>query len=328
MRKFKMQGKITLEEHFAMEGTFADTSRFSMPGMAEDLQTRLTDFENIRLKEMDEFDIELAIQSLNAPGVQAMLETSEAVEMAQRANDYLAEQCARRPDRYAGFAALPMQEPEAAIDELTRCIRDLGFKGALVNGFTQKDTPETVIYFDGPEYRPFWAAVEALNVPFYLHPRNPLPSRSQYFEGHPWFTNSAWAFAMETAMHALRLMGSGLFDEFPKLQIILGHLGERIPFDLWRLDHRLKKSPQGIPAKQPMRYYMQNNVHLTTSGNFHDPTLNLSITEMGLERIMFSVDYPFETTSDAAVWFDNCELSSADKVTIGRTNAQKMFNLD
>ncbi len=323
-----MQGKITLEEHFAMEGTFGGTSRFSVPGMAEDLERRLLDFEDIRLKEMDEFGIELAIQSFNAPGVQAILGASEAVELSRRANDYLAEKCTQRPDRFAGFAALPMQDPEAAIMELTRCIGELGFRGALVNGFTQKDTPDSVIYFDGPEYRPFWAAVEALGVPFYLHPRNPLPSRSHYFEGHPWFTHSAWAFAMETAMHALRLMASGLFDEHPNLQIILGHLGERIPFDLWRLDHRIKKSPQGIPATKSMRHYMQNNIHLTTSGNFHDPTLQLSITEMGLERIMFSVDYPFETTEDAAAWFDNCGLSDADKLTVGRTNAQRMFGLD
>jgi len=129
-------------------------------------------------------------------------------------------------------------------------------------------------------------------------------------------------------MHALRLMGSGLFDEYPKLQLVIGHLGERIPFDLWRLDHRLKKSPQGIPAKKTMREYMRNNVHLTTSGQFYDPPLHLTMHEVGVERIMFSVDYPFETTEDACVWFDDAVLTEPERLAIGRNNAIKLFNLD
>ena len=128
-------------------------------------------------------------------------------------------------------------------------------------------------------------------------------------------------------MHTLRLMGSGLFDDYPKLQLVLGHLGERIPFDLWRLDHRLKKSPQGIPAKKSMREYMCNNIHLTTSGQFYDPPLHLCMQEVGVERIMFSVDYPFETTEDACNWFDDAELMEADRLSIGRINAIKLFNL-
>lgn len=323
-----MEGKITFEEHFAMEGTFRELERFSIPGVAEDLGRRLLDLHDIRLGEMDEYGIEYAIQSQNAPGVQAEPDVKKAIEFAQRSNDYLAEECTKSPGRFGGFAALPLQDPEAAARELTRCMKDLGFHGALVNGFSQKDVEDSVIYYDGAEYWDFWKVVEELDAPFYLHPRNPLPSRLQYFEGHPWFTNSAWAFAMETAMHALRLMGSGLFDAAPKLKIILGHLGERIPYDLWRLDHRIKKSPRGIPAKKTMREYFLENFVITTSGNFRDPTFRCAEEEVGLERIMFSVDYPFETTADAATWFDNREMDEADRLRVGRTNAVRLFKLD
>ena len=323
-----MRGKITLEEHFALPETFTSTTRFSKKGMGEDLRRRLMDLQGERLKEMDQFGVEFAIQSLNSPAVQAVQNVRAAIELAERANDVLANEVAKRPDRLAGFAALPMQDPEAAIVEMRRCIKDLGFVGINVNGFSQKEDLNSLIYYDVPAYRPFWASVEKLDVPFYMHPRNPLTDQMPFFEGHPWFTNSPWAFALETAMHTLRLMGSGLFDDFPNLQLIVGHLGERIPFDLWRLDHRLKKSPQGIPAKKTMREYMCNNIHLTTSGQFYDPPLHLAMHEVGVERIMFSVDYPFETTKDACTWFDSAELSKADRLTIGRNNAINLFNLN
>lgn len=323
-----MQGKIALEEHFTLPETRNEMSRFSLPGTGEDLKRRLTDLHDIRLGEMDKFGIELAIQSFNAPGVQAVPNVDNAIELAQRANDTLAEEVAKRPDRFAGFAALPLQDPDAACVELTRCIKELGFKGALVNGFTSKGDMETVIYYDLPEYRPFWASVQELGMPLYLHPRNPIQSRLQSYEGHPWLEHSPWAFAMETALHTLRLLGSGVFDDYPDVQLIIGHLGERIPYDLWRLDHRIRKSPQGIPAKKSMRDYMQSNVHLTTSGNFHDPTLHCAMTEIGADRIMFSVDYPFETTADAATWFDVSDISEADRLQIGRNNAVNLFKLD
>ena len=132
---------------------------------------------------------------------------------------------------------------------------------------------------------------------------------------------------METSVHALRLMCSGLFDEFPNMQLILGHLGERIPFDLWRLDRRLKVDPQGLPAKKSMRHYMRNNVHVTTSGQFYDPPFHLTINEVGVERVLFSVDYPFESMKDGSEWFNKADISEADRLTIGRTNAIKLFKL-
>ncbi|MEE2761204.1 MAG: amidohydrolase family protein [Pseudomonadota bacterium] len=320
-----MQGKIVLEEHFGLEETFTDTKRYPNVAQAEDLRRRLLDIQDTRLGEMDQYGIEIGIQSLNSPGVQAALDPVVAVEMAKHANDVLAEEVAKRPDRFRGFAALPMQDPEAAISELRRCVNDLGFVGANLNGFSQRGDADTQLFYDVREFRPFWAAVEELDVPVYLHPRNTLPSQGRCYEGHPWFEHSGWAFAVETAIHTLRLLASGLFDEHPKLQLIVGHLGERIPFDLWRVDHRISKSPQGIPAKKTMTDYFRENVHLTTAGNFHDETLHFTIRRVGIERLLFSVDYPFETTEEGCVWFDNADLSEADRRQIGRNNAVKLF---
>ena len=315
-----MQGKIALEEHFAI----AETQN---PVAPKSLQANLLDFEATRLQDMDAYGIEFAVLSLNAPAVQEVLDVGAAVDLARRTNDLLAEQVARRPDRFAGLGALPLQDPDAAITELDRCVRDLGFVGVNVNGFSQKDETYSHLYYDLPEYRSFWTVLEKLDVPFYLHPRNPLTDRMPMYDGHPWLNYAAWAFAMETSVHALRLMCSGLFDEHPNLQLVLGHLGERIPFDLWRLDHRLEVDPQGLPAKKPMRHYMRNNVHLTTSGQFHDPPLHLTMTEVGVDRVLFSVDYPFEPMKDGCEWFDNAELSDEDRLAIGRTNAIKLFKL-
>ncbi len=324
-----MEGKIGLEEHWAIPDTLEDSERLvgTSPGW-DNVRRRLLDIHDLRLREMDTYGLELTILSLNAPAIQAIIDPLEAVETAKKANDIMAEEVARRPDRFRSFAALPMQDVDAAIIELQRCVNDLGFVGALVNGFTQKDVEDSAVYFDIPEYRPFWAAVEELDVPFYLHPRTQIPARMQPYEGHPWLVSAAWGFARETSIHALRLIGSALFDEHPGLRIIMGHLGERIPFDIWRLDHRLRKIPNGYPCKKEMGDYLRTNFHFTTAGNFHDPTLDLVITEMGVDHVLFSVDYPFEDTIDAASWFDSNSLSDADRLQIGRQNAIDLFKLD
>jgi 2,3-dihydroxybenzoate decarboxylase len=167
---------------------------------------------------------------------------------------------------------------------------------------------------------------ERLGVPFYLHPRDPLPSSRQAYEDHPWLIASPWGFAEETAMHALRLMGCGLFDEYPRLQIVLGHLGERIPYDLWRLDHRLAKVP-GRPAKRKMGEYFRQNFYVTTSGNFCTQSLIHAILTLGADRLLFAIDYPFEEHAQAASWFDAADIAEADRRKIGRDNAVALFDL-
>jgi gamma-resorcylate decarboxylase len=323
-----MDRKIILEEHFATEATLEDSRVFGAH-VWQELRPRLLDFQDRRLRLMDEAGVALMILSLNAPAIQAIPDIRRAAATAREANDILAAEVRKRPDRFAGLAALPMQDPEIAAQELQRCARDLGFVGALVNGFSQAGDADTVLYYDLPQYRPFWATVERLDVPFYLHPRNPLPAWSRIYEGHPWLLGPNWAFAAETAVHALRLIGSGLFDEHPRLQIILGHLGEGLPFNLWRIDNRngWMKAPHRYAARGQVGDYFRANFHLTTSGNFRTPALIDAIAELGADRIMFSADYPFEDISDAADWFDSAEIGEADRLKIGRTNAARLFKL-
>ena len=324
-----MDGLIAFEEHWAIPetlGAFAEAN--DAEGHWRDIRRRLLDVHDMRLTEMDRHGIEMTILSLHPPAIQGILDVGEAIETARKANDSLAEQIARRPDRFAGFAALPMQDADAAIEELTRCVRDLGFKVALVHGFTQKDAPDSAIYYDIAEYRPFWRAVQDLDVPFYLHPRRNIPSRAYAYDGHPWLLSPVWDFAVQTADHAMRLICSGLFDEFPRLQLVLGHLGERIPFDMWRIDNLTRQLPGGIPIEKTIGDYMRSNVHVTTSGQFHDTPFRAALAELGADRILFSIDYPFETFADAASWFEGTEISDTDRLKIARTNAIDLFKLD
>lgn len=323
-----MQGKVTLEDHFAIAATL-EGSPYIGTHFWNELRSRLLDFEDQRLRLMDEADVEIMVLSLNAPAIQAIHDTERAVEVARYANDYLAEQVCKRPDRFVGVAALPMQDPELAATELRRCVKDLGFRGALVHGFSQLGSPGTVVYYDLPQYRPFWQVVEALDVPFYLHPRNPLPAQSPIYQGHPWLIGPTWAFGAETAVHALRLIGSGLFDECPRLNIIVGHFGEGLPFYLWRIDNHSKwmNAPRKNAARNSVADYFRANFHVTTSGHLSTPALLHALAEMGPERIMFSADYPFEDLLEAARWFDTATIDEIDRVKIGRTNALKLFKL-
>ena len=216
-----MKGKIAFEEHMSLPETLEDSRSFAGgSGKWEEFARQILDIGDERLAGMEKNGIDYTILSLNAPAVQAILDTKRAIDVAIRANDRMAEAVIKHPHKFGAFAALPMQDPDAASKELVRCVKEMGFKGALVNGFTQKDVPDSAIYFDIPEYRSFWSTVSDLDVPFYLHPRMQIPARAQPYEGHPWLMSSPWGFAVETSIHALRLCGSGLFDDFPKLNRI------------------------------------------------------------------------------------------------------------
>ena len=323
-----MQGKITLEDHFATKTTLGDSHIFGAHVWSE-LEPRLLDFQDQRLRFMDAAGIEIMIASLNAPAIQAIPDIKRATEVTREANDILAREIAKRPDRFVGVAALAMQDPDNAAAELERCVKDLGFRGALVNGFSQVGSPDTAVYYDLPQYRTFWRVVERLDVPFYLHPRNPLPGSVRSYEGHDWLLGPNWAFHAETAVHALRLIGSGLFDELPRLQIILGHLGEGLPYYLWRIDNRNSwmKAPHKYAARKPVADYLRANFHVTTSGHFSTPAMIDAVAELGVDRVMFSVDYPFEDMGEAAAWFDKAEIGETDRRKVGRTNAIRLFKL-
>lgn len=324
-----MDGKIGLEEHFAIPQTLNDSKGFLGDAVWPELESRLLDIQDKRLRLMDAHGMELMLLSLNAPAVQGIPDPQRAAETARRANDFLAGEVAKRPQRFQGLAALAMQDPDEATRELQRCVKELGFRGALVNGFSQVRDPGSMIYLDDARYRGFWAELEKLDLPFYLHPRNPLPSASQIYEGHPWLLGPTWAFGQETAVHALRLMACGLFDAHPRIQIVLGHMGEGLPYSLWRIDNRnaWTKAKPKYPAKKKIAEYFREHFWITTSGNFHTQTLIDAMLEIGADRILFSTDWPFENIDHATLWFDAAAISEADRHKIGRTNAKALFKL-
>lgn len=324
-----MVAKIALEEHFAIEETLKNWDSHYAGWFSEwpTIRRNLLDLTDHRISEMDKYGIETAILSLQIIACQAEYDPQKSIALARRANDYLADAIAKREGRLLGFAAVPLQDPEAATLELTRCVEELGFKGVHVNGFSQVNSADNVVYLDDPRYLGFWGTVEQLDVPLYLHPRDPLLSREPIYEGHPWLRGSAWAFTVETATHALRIMASGLFDRYPRLNVILGHLGEGLPYSIWRIDHRLSWTPRGIPAKRKLADYLRDNFYLTTSGNFRTQALINAILEVGSDRLLFSVDYPLEHMSDGVTWFENASISETDRIKIGRTNAMRLFKM-
>jgi gamma-resorcylate decarboxylase len=321
-----VDGRIALEEHFTTSALEDCIVVGRDPATRREMLDRLEDLDR-RLEEMDQLGIELSVLSFGSDGIQGVLDPQLAVVRAREANDALAQLVAQRPARFAGFAALPMQDPDAAAEELERAVTELGFHGALVNGYSNLGDEGTGVYYDGLEYLPFWERVDSLGVPFYLHPRNPLPSQRRIYEGRPELLGSTWAFGVETATHALRLITSGLFDRLPSLGIILGHLGENLPFAIARLEERLAHV-QGVKLQRGPRQVLRENFHVTTSGNYHTPSLVGILLELGADRVMFSADYPFAEMRDAVEWFDALPISESDRLKIGRTNALKLLDLE
>ncbi|HEY2202682.1 MAG TPA: amidohydrolase family protein [Solirubrobacteraceae bacterium] len=322
-----MTGKIALEEHFVP----AEAAQLvANPGWIvaawQRVLERLTDTER-RLEAMDEAGIEIAVLSLASNGIQDVLEAELAIALAVQCNDALAEIVAAHPDRYLGFAALPMQDVDAAADELGRVVETRGFKGALVNGYSAAGRPELALYYDDPRYDPLWERFCALGVPLYLHPRNPLPDQRRIYEGREQLLGPTWAFGVETATHALRMLVGGVFDRFPDLVVILGHLGELLPFAIRRLEQRLSRRSD-VELLRPASAYLRENFYLTTSGNYHTPSLVGILLELGADRVLFAADYPFEEIADGARWLDSVPISESDRRKIASDNARALLRLD
>jgi 2,3-dihydroxybenzoate decarboxylase len=247
-----MLRKIALEEHF----NFTPSEDHASPNVGlqqivramdydrtwlDLVGSRLVEFGEKRLAGMDASGIDIAILSLTVPGVQGVLDRGEASARARAVNDFLAGEVSKHPDRFAGFASIALQDPVEAAKELERCMTRLGFKGAMINGYTNTDSGNGAEYLDEERILPFWEAAAALHAPVYLHPRPPLDQRS--YEGHPELIGATWGFAPETATHALRLVYSGLFDRLPDLTVILGHLGETLPYFAWRIQRCFEYNP-------------------------------------------------------------------------------------
>ena len=258
--------KIALEEHFITSDFLQDTRKVDFAGMnqenAADFQTRLLDFDDLRIKAMDEAGIEISVLSLTDPGIQGIADTNIAIELAHKTNDFLAEKISKNPKRFRGFACIPLQDPVNAAKELERCVRQHGFVGGLINGQTQGS------YLDEEKFHLFWKKVEELNVPIYLHPGNPQHMPSNYKDQHE-LAGPLWGWTVETGTHALRMVFSGLFDRFPGIRIILGHMGEAIPYLLWRLDSRSKiikhpKKLQKSPSQCKIRFKYRSSCKETS----------------------------------------------------------------
>ncbi|QIS21973.1 amidohydrolase family protein [Nocardia terpenica] len=287
---------------------------------------RLADFGEARLKTMDAGGIQHAVLSLTAPGIQAILDPREAADEAERANDLLAREIARNPDRYSGFAAVALQDPACAIAELRRGIGELGFKGVMINGYTNVGSPERGAYLDEPQFDEFLSAVTELDVPLYLHPRPALPGWGA-IDGHPELLGATWGFGPETATHVLRLIFGGAFDRHPRLKLILGHLGEGLPALLWRTQYNFDLNPFGKRIERTLPEYFSDNIWLTTSGNFSDQALLNALTTVGADHVLFSVDYPYADTELAARWIENTPISETDRRKIASGNACALLGL-
>jgi len=314
--------KITFEEHFmapGFEGHSAAFLKLIPEDQAEALTRRLNDFDGERLELMDRHGIARTILSLTGPGVQG--EAPEAAaDAARRANDFLAEKVAARPDRLSGHAALPMHDPDAAARELERCVTQLGFLGCLVNGHTHGR------YYDDPAYDAFWAEAQRLHAPFYLHPVN-AHATPPVLEGMSVLQGATWGWGVETGSHALRLLFSGVFDRFPGLKIVLGHMGEALPYLRWRFDSRFAAYPMGVSLARKPSDYFGRNIVITTSGVCSHAALTGAIGEMGEEAVMFSVDYPYEDTGLACDFIETADLDAATRTLICHDNAARLFGL-
>jgi 2,3-dihydroxybenzoate decarboxylase len=311
-----MVKKIALEEHFLCPDFIEywnPTAVDLPPERRERALSRLTDFGEMRLNAMDEAGIARAILGLAGPGVQAERDTATAARRASAANDFLAREIAKRPDRYSGFAHLPMQDARAAAHELERCMRELKFCGAMINGHTNGQ------YLDHPALYPFWERAEALNALVYLHPADPL-TPAPVLEGHKGLRRATWEWTFETGSHALRLIFGCLFDRFPGARLGLGHLGETIPFLLWRFDSRAGPNFYAIKLGKPPSQYFKDNFVVTTSGMCSAEPLNCTLAALGHERVMFAADYPFESAQEAGAFMDEVPLAEPVREAIAANN--------
>ena len=316
-----MVRKIALEEHFLCPGFetyWATTVGDISPDALRRITARLSDFGDGRLEAMARAGVTRAVLSLAGPGVQSEPDTATAVRMAAVANDHLAREIQRCPDRYAGFGHLAMQDARAAADELERCVRDLGFCGAMINGHTRGR------YLDHPALTPFWERVAALNAPIYIPPADPV-TPSPVLDGYPALRRATWEWGFETGSHVLRLVFGGIFARFPDATVILGHLGETLPYLLWRFDSRAQLYGVKLPHKPSS--YIKSNILVTTSGMLSAEPLNCAIAALGHDRVMFSGDYPFESIEEAGHFMDQVALPDDVRADIAFNNASRILDL-
>jgi 2,3-dihydroxybenzoate decarboxylase len=311
---------IAIEEHYADPAVTAH-GRPAVGALAA-LNGRLNDLGTLRLAEMDAAGIDLQVIS-HAPSPLQQLDAPLAIELARATNDRLHDAVDRNPERFAGFAALPTTDPRAAADELERTVTRLGFKGAMIHGRTREH------FHDEPQFWPIFERAQALDVPIYIHPGPPHPAMVQayyadYLERFPSLNSAAWGFTIDTANQVVRMILSGLFEAYPRLKIVIGHMGEALPFLVDRIDEALSRA-----GNQPSTFKatLARNFWITTSGHFSTPALLCAMLELGIDRILFSVDWPFAENLPGMRWMETVPLSAEDKEKMFNGNARRLLRL-
>jgi predicted TIM-barrel fold metal-dependent hydrolase len=313
---------IAIEEHY-WDPELAKHFTGPEAGRGNEIEKMLYDFGDLRVKQMDEAGIDIQVLSHGAPSAQK-LPPDIAPALTAQVNDRLAKICAANPKRFAAFAALPTADPKAAADEFERCVTKLGFKGAMIHGMSNGE------FIDAKKFWPIFERAEKLDAAIYLHPSLPHPSVTEiyyqeYAKDFPLVVRPAWGYTVETATQAIRLVLSGLFDKHPGLKLILGHFGETLPFLVWRIDASLKR-----PGQKPMSFrdIFTKNFYITTSGFFSNPALLCCVMEMGIDHILFAVDWPFVPDNKGAVaWMEGVPLCDEDKAKILSGNAKRLLKM-
>jgi predicted TIM-barrel fold metal-dependent hydrolase len=317
---------IALEEHFVTAAFLKATGAGSpsAPPHVLQLRSKLLDLGAGRLAAMDEAAIDLQVLSLAALGMDK-LSPADAAAVLHDSNDELAAAVRAHPTRFAGFAALDLNHPGAAAQELDRCVTKLGFKGALLNGTINGK------FLDQSEFLPVFEAAAALDVPLYLHPAPPPKAVAEvYFTGLPGETGhllsiAGWGWHAETGLHTLRLVVAGVFDRFPALQLVIGHMGEGIPYALARSSKVLGSAPGAL--QRSVADYFSTNIHITTSGYFTLPPFQCALDVAGIDRLMFSVDYPFSPNTIGRDFLDALPIGPDDMAKLTHANAEAFFKL-
>ena len=290
------------------------------PEAPSPLLPMLLDIDAGRLAVMDENDVDMHLLSLTAPGVQ-MFDADLGTELATLANDRIAEAVRRHPTRFAGLATFAPQDPKRAVKEMDRAINTLKLNGFIINSHTNNE------YLDEPKFWPILEAAEAMNAAIYIHPRAPSDGMAAPFRDYRMET-AVWGYGMEVGTHAVRLMLGGVFDRFPNLKIVLGHMGEAVPFWLWRLDFMGDPSWKLRPNKLKPSEYFKRNFAITTSGVEDHLALGYCIDRIGVDNVMWAIDYPYQPTTPAVAFIDSAPIADADKQKIAHGNAERIFHIN
>ncbi|KTD62119.1 amidohydrolase family protein [Legionella spiritensis] len=318
--------KIALEEAMIQPGTIEMVpDHMNHPEFKDNLDG-LLEIGEARIADMDANEIAVSVLSVTTPGLQGLVTNESVPEIAGNWNDYLSGAVQQYPDRFKALACVPTITGQMAADEIERVVKQDEFVGCMINGFDNSGDMAPK-YLDSKEFDPFWAALEKHRFPLYIHPRGVPDDRETTYSPYDAMKGAAWGFHIETAEHCARMMLSGVFDRFPNLTVIIGHMGEMLPFWAWRMDHRIKLEGwfKDLPCQRLITDYLTSNFYITTSGFFHTPALQHALAVMGIDKILFSVDYPYEDSKQASDWFESIPLNDDDKYKIAYGNAARLL---